>query len=88
MKRRGFLKIFGKAAATVVAAPVLAKVPEKTYPWPESKGYEHVVYSQGFTIKNGVQTQGSFAKSLWPGIEKYYKQAYAKHESDYMDLFK
>lgn len=32
MKRRAFLKLFGQAAVAVTAAPVLARVPEKTYP--------------------------------------------------------
>ena len=31
MKRRGFLGLFGKAAAAVVAAPVLAKIPEVSH---------------------------------------------------------
>ena len=33
MKRRAFLKLAGKASAAVVAAPVLAKVPENGRPW-------------------------------------------------------
>ena len=31
MKRRGFLGLFGKAAAAIVAAPVLAKIPEVSH---------------------------------------------------------
>ena len=66
MKRRGFLKIFGKVAAAVTAAPVLAKIPEKEYPWPESKSF----------MAMGVDVGGD--KSEWVTISNSYADPLAK----------
>ena len=32
-------------------------------------------------------TTGSFPKSLWPGVNKFYGKAYAEHKTEYTDLF-
>lgn len=32
-------------------------------------------------------TSGSFAKALWPGVQKWYGDAYAEHAVEYTDLF-
>jgi hypothetical protein len=32
-------------------------------------------------------TSGSFAKALWPGVNKWYGQAYNEHNVEYSDLF-
>ena len=32
-------------------------------------------------------TTGSFAKALWPGVNKWYGDAYAEHRTEYTDLF-
>jgi len=68
MKRRGFLKIFGQATAVVVAAPVLAKLPEKTYPWPESR-----------SLRPGIQKlyNESYAESLAKAMQKTKEQVAA-----------
>ena len=67
MKRRGFLGLFGKAAAAIVAAPVLARVP------PE-------VIGEGYTVKDGIRTDGSFAKTLWPHIKAEWEKTYADEQ--------
>ena len=32
-------------------------------------------------------TTGSFAKALWPGVNKWYGDSYAQHRTEYTDLF-
>lgn len=118
MKRRGFLGLFGKAAAAVVAAPVLAKVPasdvfDQIVELDKDLPYEHVKYGLGFKVDkyddiankrlnalaksmqetkervaSGVITTGNHPKTIWPGIDKFFNESYAKHESEFTDLFK
>jgi hypothetical protein len=32
-------------------------------------------------------TRGAFGKALWPGVNKFYGEAYALHKTEYTDLF-
>ena len=66
MKRRNFLKVFCKASAAVVAAPALAQVPE--------------VIGEGYTVKKGILTEGSFAKALWPQVKAEWEKTYADEQ--------
>ena len=98
MKRRGFLGLFGKAAAAVVAAPVLAKIPApvEKFKITESYGISPAfglaqVKLEGATAAydtSGIITTGNFQKAIWPGIDKFFNETYAEHETGFEDIFK
>lgn len=91
MKRRGFLQLFGKAAAAVAALPVVGTAvakPERVVTMGNSMGK-----TEGFGLAQ-VKREGSsvaydanFQKALWPGIKKRFGDEYAKFEPDFKNLF-
>jgi hypothetical protein len=79
MNRRGFLKFLGMTPAVALPIPnvVTKLVTDKPYDYGASfaVNLEKETYKY---VSRGIITTGSFAKALWPGIQKWYGEEYGK----------